>query len=101
LGRAYSQIDLPALTALASASGYISVLILALYINSPEVSRLYRHVNRLWYVCPLLTYWISRLIMLASRGEMHDDPIVFAFRDKASWTIALSSLGLLLSALVG
>jgi 4-hydroxybenzoate polyprenyltransferase len=87
-GRAYKSPDLPQLASFASASGYLAVLVMALYINSPEVTILYRRPQFLWAICPLLIYWISRVLILANRGCMHDDPVVFAFRDKVSWFAA-------------
>jgi 4-hydroxybenzoate polyprenyltransferase len=83
-GRAYSQTDLSSLTSIATSSAYVAMLILALYVNSPEVIALYRRPRLLWLLVPVLTYWVSRMIMKANRGDMHDDPIVFAFGDRSS-----------------
>lgn len=83
-GRGYRVSDLGVLNALAAAAGFGAVLIFSLYIASPDVIALYRHPNYLWLVCPLLLYWVGRLLMLASRGEMHDDPVVFAITDRTS-----------------
>jgi 4-hydroxybenzoate polyprenyltransferase/phosphoserine phosphatase len=98
-GRAYTPVDLSSLTSLASSSGYVAVLILALYLNSPEVAVLYRHPQVMWLLLPILTYWISRAIMIANRGEMHDDPIVFAFGDGASRVVGLAALGVVIGSL--
>jgi len=98
-GRAYSQTDLLSLTALATSSGYVAVLILALYLNSPEVVVLYRHPKVLWFLVPVLMYWISRTIMIANRGEMHDDPIVFAFGDRSSQVVGLAALAVVAGAI--
>ena len=68
-------------------SGYISVLVAALYINSDRVVGLYRHPEVLWLICPLLLYWISRIWMLAHRGQLHDDPVLFAIKDRESWVV--------------
>lgn len=87
-GRAYKSPDLPQLASLASASGYLAVLVMALYINSSEVTLLYKRPQFLWAICPLLIYWVSRVLILANRGSMHDDPVVFALRDKVSWLVA-------------
>jgi len=70
---------------LAAASGMMSILIFAMYINSPEVSALYSIPYALWLICPLFGYWIIRVIIMASRGEIDEDPIVFAIKDKRSW----------------
>ena len=87
-GRGYTSPDLPQLASLASASGYLAVLVMALYINSAEVTLLYKRPQFLWAICPLLIYWISRVLLLANRGTMHDDPVVFALRDRVSWLVA-------------
>lgn len=86
-GRGYLEEDLPVLSALAGASGYSAVLVLALYINSPKTQELYSQPEILWFICPLTLYWISRAILLAHRGNMHEDPVVFAFKDRTSWVI--------------
>lgn len=83
-GRGYRTDDLPVLSALGGAAGYSAVTVLALYINSPSVAGLYGRPEVLWLICPLLLYWVSRMLMLAHRGQMHDDPVVFALRDRVS-----------------
>lgn len=83
-GRGYRVDDLPIVQSLGTASGYISVLVLALYINSKASEELYRHADWLWLLCPPFLYWISRIWLIAHRGQMHDDPVVFAVRDKVS-----------------
>lgn len=86
-GRGYYAGDFELLASLGGASGYISVLVLALYINEATKTQLYHSPEWMWLACPLLLYWISRIWLLAHRGKMHDDPIVFALRDKISrWT---------------
>lgn len=92
-GRGYVTDDTPMIGALAGASGFVSVLVLALYINSPDVLRLYPHPDFLWGVGVLLLYWVSRVLMLAHRGQVHDDPLVFAVTDRMSLiTVALMGL---------
>lgn len=83
-GRGYYPADFELLASLGSAAGYISVLVLALYINEAASSTLYLSPQWMWAACPLLLFWLSRVWLLAHRGQMHDDPIVFALRDKAS-----------------
>lgn len=100
-GRGYQLGDLPILGALGAASSFSSVVIFSLYINSPAVIPLYKSPGLLWLVCPLLIYWTSRLLMLAHRGHMHDDPMVFALRDRVSLsTIALSTAVIAAAAMV-
>jgi hypothetical protein len=72
---------------MGAASGYLAVLVLALYLNSEEVIRLYRRPVVLFLVCPLLLYWISRMWLLAHRGRIHEDPIVAATRDPTSYAV--------------
>jgi hypothetical protein len=57
---------------------------MALYLDSPEVRELYTHPIRLWGICLILLYWVSRMVMMAHRGIMDDDPIVFAVKDRVS-----------------
>lgn len=86
-GRGYQADDLAMVSTLGVTSGYLSVLVLALYVNSNEVRALYQHPTVLLLICPLMLYWISRAWMLAHRGQMHEDPIVFALRDRVSYAI--------------
>lgn len=83
-GRGYEVGDLPIVSAMAIASGFLSVLVLALYLTSPEVDALYANSAILIGICPILLYWISRMVMITHRGRMHDDPVVFAVRDRTS-----------------
>jgi 4-hydroxybenzoate polyprenyltransferase len=83
-GRGYRLSDLPALQGMAAGSGYVAVLVMALYINSPDVEELYSQPTALWGVCLVLLYWISRMLLLTHRGEMHEDPVVFAASDRVS-----------------
>ncbi len=86
-GRGYAVDDLPLIQSLGMATGYLSVLVLAFYINSTKSTELYRHHHVLWLLTPLLLYWISRVWLLARRGGMHDDPVVFALTDKVSLAV--------------
>jgi 4-hydroxybenzoate polyprenyltransferase len=86
-GRGYRTDDLPLLLACGTATGFASVLVLALYIND-GATLLYRYPQVLWLLCPLFMYWICRIWLKTHRGELHDDPIVFAIRDKPSLAVA-------------
>lgn len=88
-GRGYQPEDLDMLRSMAASSGYMAVLVMALYVDSSAVRVLYRHPLYLWALCPLLLFWISRVLMLSHRGEMHDDPVVFALRDRVSLGVGL------------
>jgi 4-hydroxybenzoate polyprenyltransferase len=91
-------VDLPLIAALSSASGLLAVLVLALYLQSTEVHTLYSHSALLWLLCPLLLYWLGRFAILANRGYIHDDPVVFAFTDRASLIVGVLTLGVLVCA---
>ena len=96
-GRGYETHDLPIIAMISVASGYISVLVMMLYINSPNVTILYQTPEILWGVCCILLYWLTRTIMLTHRGRMHDDPVIFAATDKVSQICFLAVLGLMIS----
>jgi 4-hydroxybenzoate polyprenyltransferase/phosphoserine phosphatase len=87
-GRGYYPADFELLSSLGSAAGYISVLVLALYINDFN-HELYSTPEILWLACPLLMFWLSRVWLIAHRGEMHDDPVVFAVKDRTSQVIGV------------
>lgn len=97
-GRGYRTDDLPMLGALGAAAGYLSVLVLALYINSAKSEALYRQPKFLWSLCPLLLYWIGRVWLLTQRGRMHDDPLLFAVRDPVSLAVLVLGLATVLVA---
>lgn len=83
-GRGYVVGDQTLLLALGIASGYQAVLVLALYLNSPEVSTLYPNPSWLWFLCPLLLYWITRIWFKSYRGNVIDDPLLYSLGDKTS-----------------
>lgn len=83
-GRGYLVSDLEQLRALGTGAAYAAVVVLTLYLNNPDTALLYRHTNRLWLAVPVMLLWLSQIWMLASRGQMHDDPVVFAITDKRS-----------------
>jgi 4-hydroxybenzoate polyprenyltransferase len=89
VGRGYHVEDLPLLQSMGGAAGYLSVLVLALYINSPAIESLYHRPKYIWLLCVLMLYWISRVWMKAHRGTLHDDPVVFALKDRQSLAIGL------------
>jgi 4-hydroxybenzoate polyprenyltransferase len=85
--RGYLRGDREWLGSMGGASGYIAVLVLALYINSEQVVALYREPLLLWLICPLLLFWISRMWLLAHRGRIDQDPIVASVRDPVSYVV--------------
>ena len=96
-GRAYLADDLPIVSMMALSSGYISVLVISLYIDSETVQRLYGAPSLLWGVCPILLYWVSRMAMMAHRGNIKDDPILYALRDWISLLCGAALCGVLLA----
>jgi 4-hydroxybenzoate polyprenyltransferase/phosphoserine phosphatase len=97
-GRSYSVTDLDIIRVVGPVSGYLAVLVLALYMSSKEVVRFYRHPDLLWLACPALLYWITRIWFLANRGTIDDDPLDFAVRDRMSYVTALWVVAVLLLA---
>lgn len=87
--RGYLVSDLGQLVNIGTASGYIAVLVLALYISSDVGTKSYKHPELLWLVCPLLLYWVSRMWLMAHRGDMTSDPLVFSLKDKVSWGLVI------------
>ncbi|MDR3640122.1 MAG: UbiA family prenyltransferase [Humidesulfovibrio sp.] len=83
-GRGYRSTDAPLVLTLGMASGFASALVLSLYLNSEAVVRMYRTPECIWATVPVLLFWISHMWLTAHRGGMHDDPLVFAVKDKAS-----------------
>jgi 4-hydroxybenzoate polyprenyltransferase len=92
-GRGYVHQDLELVSSMGSGAGYLSVLVLALFIQDAHTSELYGAPQVIWLACPILLYWISRAWLIAHRGQMHDDPIVFAIKDRTSWLVAGCFLG--------
>lgn len=90
-GRGYAAIDREQLASIGSAAAYTSLAILMLYVNSEDVRALYKTPALLWLICPLLQYWMGRILLIANRGELHADPIVFALKDWPSYAVGAAS----------
>ena len=88
-GRGYTIYDHEIMSAMGSASGFVSVLVLALYIHDPLTAERYNNPQWLWIIVPSILYWIGRVWILAHRGQMNEDPVVFAVHDKVSYFILL------------
>jgi 4-hydroxybenzoate polyprenyltransferase len=88
-GRGYHVEDAPIIQTLGITAGYASILVLALYLDSEAVVHLYNMPQMIWPAIPLMLFWVSWMWMKAHRGEMHDDPIVFAIKDKTSLVVGL------------
>jgi 4-hydroxybenzoate polyprenyltransferase len=98
-GRSYHVSDIEQLRAFGSASGYVSVAVLTLYISNLDAAQLYTHTSRLWLLVPVILLWLSRLWLLASRGQLNEDPVVYAITDRHSLLIGLVVVVIILSAL--
>jgi 4-hydroxybenzoate polyprenyltransferase len=83
-GRGYGPLDLDMVRILGPLSGYLSVLVICLYIKDTAPFSLYGHPELLWGMAPILLYWVTRLWFIAQRGELDSDPVLFALRDRAS-----------------
>ncbi len=95
-GRGYLAGDLDLVIPMGISSGYLAVLVLAMYIASDTVSQLYSRPVVLWFICPLMLFWISRIWLLAHRGEVRDDPLTYAVKDGVTWVVAVLAAGVLL-----
>ncbi|HVZ16406.1 MAG TPA: UbiA family prenyltransferase [Terriglobales bacterium] len=89
--RGYRIDDIEQMRSFGTASSYAAVVVFVLYVNSPEIQRLYRHPHLLWLITPLIVYWINRVWLLAHRGELDEDPVIFAVTDRVSLLIGLLS----------
>ena len=90
--RGYRVEDRGVLSQMAISSGYLAVLVLALYIDEPQVQEKFGEPWLLWGVCPLLIFWISRMVMVAARGEMQDDPLTWALENRTSRKVMLGTV---------
>jgi 4-hydroxybenzoate polyprenyltransferase/phosphoserine phosphatase len=89
-GRGYLVADIEQLRSFGTSSAYAAVVVFSLYISGSNVTTLYRHPIRMWLIVPLMLLWISRVWLLASRGEMNEDPVIFAVTDRMSLLIGLA-----------
>ncbi|WP_298931431.1 UbiA family prenyltransferase [uncultured Ramlibacter sp.] len=86
-GRGYKPTDFELVASLGSTAGQVAILVLALYIQDATTAALYAEPRFIWLACPLLLYWVSRAWLITHRGQMHDDPVIFALKDRPSWAI--------------
>lgn len=99
-GRGYFPSDLDVIANLGSSAGYLSVLVLALYIQDAKTIQIYHTHELIWLACPILLFWISRVWMIAHRGQMHDDPVLFAVKDRISLLTGAAFLGVFIIAII-
>ena len=97
-GRGYQAADLPQVNAFGVCSAFLAAMVFMLYLQSDRVRELYRSPDLLWLLAPLFLYWIIRVWILSSRGQVHDDPVMFVLKDRPTWWVAvLSALIMLLA----
>jgi 4-hydroxybenzoate polyprenyltransferase len=96
--RGYRLGDMPMLLTAGVCSGLLGVLVLALYVSSENSIRLYARPDFLWALCPLLMLWVCRFWLITNRGEMNEDPVWFALKDRASHCIMAAAAAVLLLA---
>jgi 4-hydroxybenzoate polyprenyltransferase len=98
-GRGYMASDLEQIRSFGTSSATAAVLVFMLYIARPDVTALYKHAGRLWLIVPLMLFWLYRVWLLGSRGEMDEDPVIFALRDGVSLTLGACVAAIAFSAL--
>ena len=98
-GRGYLLSDLPQIRSFGTASAYAAVVVFAIYISGPDVVKLYRQPRLLWLIVPLMILWLNRVWLLASRGELDEDPVAFALTDRMSQLIGVAVAAIALLAL--
>ncbi|MEE9573101.1 MAG: UbiA family prenyltransferase, partial [Candidatus Neomarinimicrobiota bacterium] len=100
-GRGYHIDDLDLVQKSGITSGFVAMLVLALYINSDRVIELYKSPILIWFTIPVLLYWVMRMWMVTNRGEMTEDPIIYAIRDKTTYVVmAIIGIIMLLAATI-
>lgn len=87
--RGYELGDGELLAAMGTTSGYVAVLVLMLYIGAEKARALYDHPALLWFLCPLLFYWVSYIWLTAHRGKLGDEPLVFAITNPVSGALLI------------
>jgi 4-hydroxybenzoate polyprenyltransferase len=98
-GRGYLVSDLEQIRAFGTSCATAAVVVFSLYISRFDVTVLYKHAGRLWLIVPLMLFWLYRMWLLGSRGEMDDDPVVFALRDRVSLAVGAAVVAVAIFAL--
>jgi len=96
--RGYLLDDIEQLRAFGTSAAYASVVVLLVYISNLD-THLYRNPGRLWLILPVMLLWISQLWLLAARGELNEDPVVYAITDKRSLLMGLLAAAVVFAAL--
>ncbi len=98
-GRGYKHSDQMAIFTFGCSTSFLAILVMVLYLNSTDVKALYNNPDRVWFMMPLLLYWVTRLWLLAHRKQLDEDPVVFAMRDPVTWVVLVMLGGILLMAI--
>ena len=86
-GRGFIVNDMPLVMSMAVGSGFLSLLIFDLYLNDEFIKNMFSSIWFVYFCIPVLLYWLARMFLLCNRGLMHEDPVIFALRDKGSLTM--------------
>lgn len=97
--RGYLLNDIEQVRSFGTSSAFASVVVLSIYIGQPDVLSLYHHHQRMWLMPPLLILWLCRVWLLASRGELDEDPVVFALTDPMSLLMGVAAVAIALISL--
>jgi 4-hydroxybenzoate polyprenyltransferase len=97
-GRGYGADDAMWMHSVGTSAGHMAILVLALYVSAPDVAALYSRPQVLWALCPVFLFWLTRLWFRAGRGVIHDDPVVEALKDPASYVAAAAALTIMVAA---
>lgn len=100
-GRGYFLADAYLIQTLGVISGYASIIVLALYLNSDSVLRLYKSPQLIWLAIPVMLFWVSSIWMHANHGNMHDDPLIFAIKNPISIITAFLFIGIMAIGTIG
>ena len=100
-GRGYIPSDRELILVLGVGSSFASVVILSLYVHSQDVGILYRNPQALLLISPIILYWMSHIWLKAHRGELNEDPVTFAIRDRLSYAVGAAALLAIVASLLG
>ncbi len=97
--RAYVSEDRGMIAMLGVSCSLLSVFVFSMYLSSDSVRILYQKQNNLWALTPILVYWLSRTWLLTYRGQVDDDPVAFAIKDKTTYFVGILSLLVIVSSI--
>ena len=97
-GRAYQVNDMPVIIGMAIGAGFLSILVLDIYLNQDEIKEAFQSIWFAYFCLPTLLYWLARIFIKTARGNMNEDPVAYALKDKASLVIGTLFVVFFLSA---